>query len=88
MNLIFAEMLMAFYGVPVNFVASLQKGWKMGEGICQTFGFLITLQSKLKYLTIYLSLHPVIELSIEYIYGIANFLSFFQALFKYSHWQH
>ena len=48
MNLIFAELIMALYGVPVNFLASLQKGWKMGKLMCETFGFSLTLGSKLK----------------------------------------
>ena len=47
MNLIFAEMIMALFGVPVNFAASLQKGWKMGQTVCEAFGFSITLESKL-----------------------------------------
>ena len=40
-------MIMALFGVPVNFAASLQKGWKMGQTVCEAFGFSITLESKL-----------------------------------------
>ena len=51
MNLIFAEMVMALFGVPVNFAASLQKGWKMGQTVCEAFGFSITLESKLQWIS-------------------------------------
>ena len=46
MNLIFAELIMASFGVPVNFLASLQHGWKMGKLLCDIFGSLLTLEGK------------------------------------------
>ena len=42
---------MALFGVPVNFAASLQKGWKMGQTVCEAFGFSITLESKLQWMS-------------------------------------
>ena len=48
MNLIFAELIMASFGVPVNFVASLQHGWKMGKLLCDVFGALLTLEGKVR----------------------------------------
>ena len=48
MNLIFAELIMAMFGVPVNFTASIMHGWKMGELMCNIFGFLLTLGGKYK----------------------------------------
>ena len=35
MNMIFAELVMVLFGVPVNFIASIQHGWKMGKSFCQ-----------------------------------------------------
>ena len=43
MNLVFAELVTAGYGIPVDFTASLQHGWKMGKGMCNATGFLLTL---------------------------------------------
>ena len=43
MNLVFAELVTAGYGIPVDFTASLQRGWKMGKGMCNATGFLLTL---------------------------------------------
>ena len=43
MNLVFAELVTAGYGIPVDFAASLQHGWKMGKGMCNATGFLLTL---------------------------------------------
>ena len=37
---------MVLFGVPVNFVASIQHGWKMGKTVCDVFGFLLTLEGK------------------------------------------
>ena len=37
---------MAMFGVPVNFTASIMHGWKMGELMCNIFGFLLTLGGK------------------------------------------
>jgi hypothetical protein len=46
MNMIFAECIMALYGIPVNFTATLLHGWKLGEIMCNVFGFSITLSGK------------------------------------------
>ena len=42
MNLVFAESIIAGYGIPVDFTASLLRGWKLGRGMCYTTGFLLT----------------------------------------------
>ena len=42
MNLILAELLVSLYGIPVDFVASAQGGWKMGPGLCKATGFILT----------------------------------------------
>ena len=44
--MIFAELIMAVFGVPVNFTASLQHGWKLGKPFCEVHGFALTLESK------------------------------------------
>ena len=46
MNLVFAELVTAAYGIPVDFAASIQHGWKMGKGMCDATGFLLTLSGK------------------------------------------
>ena len=48
--MIFAELIMALIGIPINFVASIQHGWKMGETVCDVSGFLVTLEGKCKIL--------------------------------------
>jgi hypothetical protein len=42
MNLILAELLVSLYGIPVDFTASAQGGWKMGSGLCKATGFILT----------------------------------------------
>ena len=42
MNMIIAELAIASYGLPVDFTASLSYGWKLGKGLCQTTGFILT----------------------------------------------
>ena len=42
---------MALFGVPVNFLASIQHGWKMGKTVCNVTGFLLTLEGKSEILT-------------------------------------
>jgi hypothetical protein len=42
MNLILAELLVSLYGIPVDFLASLQGGWKMGPTLCKATGFILT----------------------------------------------
>ena len=51
MNMITAELIMALLGIPLNFVASIQHGWKMGKTACEVSGFLLTLEGKSKNLT-------------------------------------
>ena len=51
MNMIFAELVMVLFGVPVNFIASIQHGWKMGKTVCDVFGFLLTLEGESEILT-------------------------------------
>ena len=48
MNMIFAELVMVLFGVPVNFIASIQHGWKMGKTVCDVFGFMLTLEGESK----------------------------------------
>ena len=54
MNLIVAELLMASYGIPIDFVASLLHGWKLGKTMCNVTGFLLTLSGQ------YISLRMII----------------------------
>ena len=49
MNMIFAEFITALYGIPVDFVASLLHGWKLGKHMCYLTGFLLTLSGKSVY---------------------------------------
>ena len=42
---------MALFGVPVNFLASIQHGWKLGKTVCNVTGFLLTLEGKSEILT-------------------------------------
>ena len=37
---------MALVGIPIDFIASIQRGWKMGETVCDVSGFLFTLEGK------------------------------------------
>ena len=37
-----AEMMIASYGLPVDFVATINYGWKMGKELCETTGFILT----------------------------------------------
>lgn len=43
MNITFCELIMSVFGVPVDFIASAQLGWKLGEEFCRVTGFLLTL---------------------------------------------
>ena len=42
MNLILCELLVSLYGIPVDFLASWQRGWKMGVRLCESTGFILT----------------------------------------------
>ena len=46
MNLMFADMIMSSYGIPININAALSYGWKMGKGMCYATGFILTLSGK------------------------------------------
>ena len=46
MNMIFAELIMALYGLPVDFASSLFHGWKLGKDMCYVTGFLVTMSGK------------------------------------------
>ena len=52
MNMIFAELIMALFGIPVNFTAAIQHGWKLGETLCHAHGFFLTLESKYRFITV------------------------------------
>ena len=59
MNLIFAEAIMAMFGIPINFTASVMHGWKLGKTMCNIFGFALTLGGKLKYMMILISVKAI-----------------------------
>jgi len=46
LNLTLAECMVAFFGTPVDALATYQRGWKMGEGMCVTTGFILTTSGK------------------------------------------
>ena len=37
-----AEIIIASYGLPIDFVASIQYGWKLGKKLCLATGFILT----------------------------------------------
>ena len=41
-----AETVIACYGLPVDFLASLGYGWKMGKTLCIATGFILTTVGK------------------------------------------
>jgi len=43
MNLLFGELVMSVFGIPVDFLASARYGWDMGAGMCRATGFILTL---------------------------------------------
>ena len=43
MNITVSELIMSVYGVPVDFVAAFQLGWKLGKEFCLVTGFILTL---------------------------------------------
>ena len=47
MNLVLAEMIIASYGLPVDFTASYHYGWKMGKPLCLATGFILTTVGKI-----------------------------------------
>ena len=42
MNLVAADLMIASYGLPVDFLASYSHGWKHGKALCLTTGFILT----------------------------------------------
>ena len=42
LNLLVTELLVSTIGLPMEFVAAYQYGWKMGETVCKASGFLFT----------------------------------------------
>ena len=38
----FSDLLIAVFGIPMDFTAALHFGWKMGEGLCVFTGFALT----------------------------------------------
>ena len=42
MNMIISELVIAGYGIPVDFTASYMRGWKLGKPLCQATGFILT----------------------------------------------
>ena len=46
MNMILAELIMAVYGIPIDFASSIAHGWKMGKSMCNVTGFAVTLSGK------------------------------------------
>ena len=42
LNLLVTELIVASIGLPLECVAAIQFGWKMGETACKAFGFLLT----------------------------------------------
>jgi len=43
MNLLFGELFMSVYGIPVDFWAAARNGWDMGTKMCDLTGFLLTM---------------------------------------------
>ena len=48
MNMVFAESIIAAFGLPVDFMASFYHGWKMGQTLCHVTGFILTTTGKYK----------------------------------------
>ena len=51
MNMVFAEFVIAAFGLPVDFMASFYHGWKMGQTLCHVTGFILTTTGMYKKLT-------------------------------------
>ena len=45
--MVFAELIIASYGLPVDITASFNYGWKMGKSLCLTTGFILTTTGKI-----------------------------------------
>ena len=46
MNMILAETLIAMFGIPIDTVATYQRGWKLGKELCLATGFVLTTLGK------------------------------------------
>ena len=46
MNLIFAEFMIALYGIPIDLTSIVLRGYKLGFGMCLATGFILTLSGK------------------------------------------
>ena len=46
--MVFAEFIIAAFGLPVDFLASWWHGWKMGKTLCIVTGFILTTTGKFK----------------------------------------
>ena len=44
--MVFAEFVIAAFGLPVDFMASFYHGWKMGQTLCHVTGFILTTTGK------------------------------------------
>ena len=42
---------MAFYGLPIDFIAAYTNGWKMGKGMCEATGFILSASGLMKHLS-------------------------------------
>ena len=39
---------MALYGLPIDFIAAYTNGWKMGKGMCEATGFILSASGLIK----------------------------------------
>ena len=46
LNLVLADFIIAGYGVPVDFKATIDLGWKSGRPLCYATGFILTTAGK------------------------------------------
>ena len=42
-NLIFTELFICLFGIPMDLVATVHGGWWMGEDLCIATGFILTI---------------------------------------------
>ncbi len=48
MSLSLSDLLIATFGIPMDFTAALTFGWKMGEAACVFTGFVLTFLGNIK----------------------------------------
>ena len=46
-NLIFTELFICLFGIPVDLIATMQGGWVMGKGLCVATGFILTVLGRI-----------------------------------------